>query len=209
MQVQRAALPQPGRRQACLLGAGAPRVRQPLPCSPTTSITGWRRRLLPASQCPVHNGQTARCASEPCGAPAVAARLTHPWPERLPPAACILRKSLARRVPLGGAGHSGWVNTVYHQVLAVPLTRLCADEVVLSVSASLRQGTYRVAACVRHAKPAQHGSLRRPHSVPRVHIQRQSAVDAAAARENLHTGKQRGVVLLVSARSQAQQLETS
>ncbi len=45
VQVQHAALPQPASRQACLLTAGAPRVRQPLPCSPARSATGWRKRI--------------------------------------------------------------------------------------------------------------------------------------------------------------------
>ncbi len=65
VQVQRAALAQPGRRQACLLGAGAPRVRQPLPCSPASSVIGRRRRLLPASQCPVHSSRTPRAPASP------------------------------------------------------------------------------------------------------------------------------------------------
>ncbi len=90
------------------------------------------------------------------------------------------------------AGRSDLDDTGHHQLLTELLTRLCADEVVLSVSASLREGPHRIAARVRHAKPAQHVPLRRPHSLPHVHIQRQSAVDAAAARKNLHIGKQRG-----------------
>jgi len=104
VQVQRAARAQPGRRQARLLRAGAPRVRQPLPRSPASSVTGWRDRSSPAPQCPVHISQVALCASEPCGAPATAVA----------------------------------------------------------------------------------------HRMPHVHIQRQSAMDAAAARKNLHIGKQHG-----------------
>jgi hypothetical protein len=131
VQVQRAARAQPGRRQARLLRAGAPRVRQPLPRSPASSVTGWRDRSSPAPQCPVHISQVALCASEPCGAPATA--VAHAWPEclRQQPTSSANHSHAGCTVVV--AGRSDLEDTGHHQLLTEPLTRLCADELVLSV----------------------------------------------------------------------------